>query len=121
MDLFGAETPAVRKDQAGAELTTDPHVSVRFVEVPGGFLPNEDNLELSDAEAEKFVGEADAVYAESEASLTETGPVDQGETDAALKAEKNTTILYKKSDEEDSDDPTTGAPSSRAAANRSTT
>ncbi len=104
MDLFGAETPTVRKDQAGAELTSDPRVSLRFTEVPGGFLPNEDNQELSDAEAEKFVGEADAVYAESEASLTEAGPMDLGEGDTALKAEKNTTILYKKSDEEDSGD-----------------
>ncbi len=105
MDLFGAETPAVRKDQAGAELTSDPRVSLRFVEVPGGFLPSEDNQELSDAEAEKFVGEADAVYAESEASLTEAGPVEQADGDNALMAEKNTTILYKKSDEEDSADP----------------
>lgn len=103
MDLFGAETPTVRKDQAGAELTTDPHVSVRFVEVPGGFLPNEDNQELSDGDAEKLVAEADAVYAESEASLTESAPLEAG-IEPELKAEKNTTILYKKLDEEDSGD-----------------
>ena len=105
MDLFGAETPAVHKDLPGAELTTDPHVSVRFVEVPGGFLPNEDNQELSDGEAEKLVAEADAVYAESEASLTELGLPDTGAGgEPELMAEKNTTILYKKSDEEDSGD-----------------
>ena len=105
MDLFGAETPAVHKDLPGAELTTDPHVSVRFVEVPGGFLPNEDNQELSDGEAEKLVAEADAVYAESEASLTESGLPDTGANgEPELMAEKNTTILYKKWDEEDTGD-----------------
>lgn len=105
MDLFGAETPTVRKDQAGAELTTDPHVSLRFIEVPGGFLPNEDNQELSDGEAEKLVAEADAVYAESEASLTESGLPETGAgSEPELNSEINTTILYKKSDEEDSGD-----------------
>jgi murein DD-endopeptidase MepM/ murein hydrolase activator NlpD len=105
MDLFGAEPPAVHKDLPGAELTTDPHVSVRFIEVPGGFLPNEDNQELSDSEAEKLVAEADAVYAESEASLTESGLPDIGAGgEPELMAEKNTTILYKKSDEEDNGD-----------------
>ncbi len=106
MDLFGNDTPIARKDQSGAELTSDPRVSVRFIEVPGGFLPSEDNQELSDSEAEKLVAETDAVYAESEASLTEAGPLEPGasEGEAATQAEKNTTILYKKSDEEDSGD-----------------
>ena len=106
MDLFGNDTPIARKDQSGAELTSDPRVSVRFIEVPGGFLPSEDNQELSDSESEKLVAETDAVYAESEASLTEAGPLDPGASDgeATAQAEKNTTILYKKSDEEDSGD-----------------
>ena len=105
MDLFGAETPIARKDQAGAELTSDPRVSVRFIEVPGGFLPNEDNQELSDSEAEKLVAETDAVYAESEASLTDAGPLDTGtDSETSLGAEKNTTVLYKKADEEDNGD-----------------
>jgi murein DD-endopeptidase MepM/ murein hydrolase activator NlpD len=108
MDLSGGDAPIVRKDQAGAELTSDPRVSVRFVEVPGGFLPSEDNQELSEDEAEKLVAEADAVYAESEASLTGAGPLDPDATaengESPLMAEKNTTILYKKSDEEDADD-----------------
>src|SRR5208337_4727071 len=105
MDLFGNDTPIARKDQSGAELTSDPRVSVRFIEVPGGFLPSEDNQELSDSEAEKLVAETDAVYAESEASLSETGPLDAdvvGQAGAA--PEKNTTILYKKQDEEDAND-----------------
>ncbi len=109
MDLFGNDTPIARKDQSGAELTSDPRVSVRFIEVPGGFLPSEDNQELSDAEAEKLVAETDAVYAESEASLSESGPLDPGaaaasDGQARAVAEKNTTILYKKSYEEESDD-----------------
>lgn len=108
MDLFGNDTPIARKDQSGAELTSDPRVSVRFIEVPGGFLPSEDGQELSGSEAEKLVAEADAVYAESEASLSGTDAQDllppAGIGEAALKAERNTTILYKKSDEEDNDD-----------------
>ncbi len=108
MDLFGNDTPVAHKDQSGAELTSDPRVSVQFVEVPGGFLPSEDNQELSDDEAEKLVAEADAVYAESEASLSGAGPLDPDAAaengESLLKAEKNTTILYKKTDEEDADD-----------------
>jgi murein DD-endopeptidase MepM/ murein hydrolase activator NlpD len=107
VDLFGNDTPIARKDQSGAELTSDPRVSVRFIEVPGGFLPSEDNQEISDADAEKLVAETDAVYAESEASLSDTGPdsasaVEGGQAQAV--AEKNTTILYKKSDEDESGD-----------------
>lgn len=101
MDLFGNNTPIAKKDQSGAELTSDPRVSVRFVEVPGGFLPSEDSQELSDAEAEKLVAEADAVYSEGEASLSDTA-VDPAESSQA--PEKNTTVLYKKSDEDESSD-----------------
>jgi murein DD-endopeptidase MepM/ murein hydrolase activator NlpD len=109
IDLLGNDTPIVRKDQSGAELTSDPRVSVRFIDVLGGFLPKEDNQELSDAEAEKLVAETDAIYSESEASLSDNGIGDQaaeaGAPGAAdIKPEKNTTILYKKADEEDSDD-----------------
>jgi murein DD-endopeptidase MepM/ murein hydrolase activator NlpD len=106
MDLAGNDAPIARKDQPGAELSSDPRVSVRFTEVPGGFLPNEDSQEISDDDAEKLVAEADAVYVESEASLTGAGPLDPDAEggEAPLKAEKNTTILYKKSDEESGDD-----------------
>ncbi len=109
IDLFGNDTPIARKDQSGGELTSDPRVSVRSIEVPGGFLPSEDNQDLSDNEVEKLVAEADAVYAESEASLSGTGASDSaseaGSTDqASAQAEPNTTVLYKKSDEEDNDD-----------------
>ncbi|MBI4724074.1 MAG: peptidoglycan DD-metalloendopeptidase family protein [Rhodomicrobium sp.] len=109
LDLMGNNTPIARKDQTGFELTSDPRVSVRYVEVPGGFLPREDNQELSSDEAEKLVAETDAVYAESEASLSEAGGPDFGSelvtSDEALaKPEMNTTVLYKKSDEEENYD-----------------
>jgi len=68
-------------------------------------LPSEDARELSDSDAEKLVAETDAVYSESEASLSDAGVLDPASAigDAA-KTEKNTTILYKKSDEDDSGD-----------------
>jgi murein DD-endopeptidase MepM/ murein hydrolase activator NlpD len=103
-DLFGNNTPIARKDQSGAELTSDPRVSVRFSEVPGGFLPSEDNQELSDSEVEKLVAETDAIYSESESSLSDGGAPGEaalGGGLAAAKAEKNTTILYKKTDDEE--------------------
>jgi murein DD-endopeptidase MepM/ murein hydrolase activator NlpD len=106
-DLFGNNTPILRKDQsAGAELVSDPRVSLRLSEVHGGFLPSEDNQELSDGEVEKLVAEADAIYSESDSSLSDAGasgegPDAPGAGQAAAKAEKNTTILYKKSDEDE--------------------
>ncbi|MGA7328215.1 MAG: M23 family metallopeptidase [Rhodomicrobium sp.] len=108
MSLFGNETPIARKDQTGVELTSDPRVTVRYIEVPGGFLPREDNQELSDEEAEKLVAETDAIYAESDASLSEADMGDSGPDSkvegAALKSEPNTTVLYKTGDDEDNED-----------------
>ncbi len=106
MDLFGNNAPIMRKDQTAYEITSDPRVTIRYREVPGGFLPREDNQELSDDEVEKVVAEADAVYAESETSLEpsdEQSDIKSTES-APAKPEKNTTILYKKSDEEDNED-----------------
>jgi murein DD-endopeptidase MepM/ murein hydrolase activator NlpD len=108
IDLFGNDTPIVRKDQTGGELTTDPRVSVRFVDVPGGFLPREDNQELSNDDVERLVAETDAVYAESDASLAGTifpdAKTDIRGASGAGSAERNTTTLYKKADEEDNED-----------------
>jgi murein DD-endopeptidase MepM/ murein hydrolase activator NlpD len=108
-DLFGNSTPIARKEQSGAELTSDPRVSVRFSEVLGGALPSEDNHELSDAEVEKLVAEADAIYSESESSLSEAGVSAEaqgmpGAGQAEAKAERNTTTLYKRADDEENDD-----------------
>lgn len=44
-------------------------VTSRLLELAGGFLPEEDKQELTDDEAERYVAEADAVYAESTAQL----------------------------------------------------
>jgi murein DD-endopeptidase MepM/ murein hydrolase activator NlpD len=44
-------------------------VTARLLELAGGFLPEEDKQELTDDEAERYVAEADAVYAESAAQL----------------------------------------------------
>ncbi len=106
--IFGNSTPIARKDQTGGELTSDPRVSVRFVDVPGGFLPREDHQEMADEEVEHFVADADALYTESEASLSGVNAqeieVGGGGEGAAASTEKNTTILFKKFDEEENDD-----------------
>jgi murein DD-endopeptidase MepM/ murein hydrolase activator NlpD len=44
-------------------------VTSRLLELAGGFLPEEDKQDLADEEAERYVAEADAVYAESAAQL----------------------------------------------------
>ncbi len=107
LDLFGNDTPIAKKEQAGGELTTDPRVSVKFIEVSGGFLPREDNQTLSNEDIEKLVAEADATYATSEAGALDAEAEALEEAIAApppLKAEKNTTILYKKSDDDDAEE-----------------
>ena len=108
-DLFGNDTPITRKDQAGGELTSDPRVSVRLIDVAGGFLPREDGQELSDTDVERLVAETDAVYAESDPSVAGAEALDtkQETKSAALapaQADKNTTILYKKTDDDDNED-----------------
>lgn len=106
--IFENSAPIARKDQTGGELTSDPRVSVRSVDAPGGFLPREDRQELTDEEVERLVAEADALYTESEASLT-GGPQNldleagKGELAAGV-PEKNTTVLYKRLEEEEADD-----------------
>jgi murein DD-endopeptidase MepM/ murein hydrolase activator NlpD len=47
----------------------DKRVETRLIDLAGGFLPREDGQELSTGEIERYVAEADAAYAESEASL----------------------------------------------------
>ena len=75
--------------------------------MPGGFLPREDHQELTDEEVEHAVAEADALYTESEASLSGASPqeIEVGcGAGAAASTEKNTTVLFKKFEEEESDD-----------------
>ena len=104
--LFGNSTPITKKDQTGGELSSDPRVSVRFVDVPGGFLPREDHQELTDDEAERLAGEADALYTESEASLSAPMPEEMNPEagKSANAVEKHTTVLFKKPEDEPADD-----------------
>ncbi len=107
-EIFGNSAPIARKDQTGAELTTDPRVSAHVIDVAGGFLPREDHQELSDQEAERLVAEADAIFSESDASIASAGD-QEGRFEvvsAAMPAaaEKNTTLLFKRFEEEESDD-----------------
>jgi hypothetical protein len=105
--IFGNSAPIVRKDQTGGELTFDPRVSVRFIDVPGGFLPREDRQELADEEVERLVAEADAIYAESDASIVSGAVQPEARSEAASAPalpEKNTTLLYKRFEEEENDD-----------------
>jgi murein DD-endopeptidase MepM/ murein hydrolase activator NlpD len=105
--IFGNEAPIARKDQTGAELTSDPRVSVRFIDVPGGFLPREDRQEMTDEEVERLVAEADAIYAESDASMISGASQQDTRSEAASAPalpEKNTTLLYKRFEDEESDD-----------------
>lgn len=87
-------------------------VSSRQLELAGGFLPEEDKQELTDDEAERYVAEADAVYAESAAQLRPAimpdedggegkagGPVAANEEKAALPP--HTTVLEKIVDDDD--------------------
>jgi murein DD-endopeptidase MepM/ murein hydrolase activator NlpD len=104
LTLFGSDTP-IKKEQAGAELSTDPRVTVRLVEAAGGFLPREDNQALSDSEAEKYVAEADALYAETDTAIVEVPEeVKPDAPPVRLAAERNTTILYKSTEEEASEE-----------------
>ena len=105
-EIFGNGTPIARKDQAQIELTADPRVSLRSIDVPGGFLPREDRQELTDQEAERFVAEADAIYAESDASISGALPEESrfDVTTSEARTEKNTTVLFKRFEDEESDD-----------------
>jgi len=105
--LYENSTPIARKDQSGGELSTDPRVSVRFIDVPGGFLPREDHVELTDDEIEHLVAEADAVYSESEVGLeggSRDAPPMSGTEYALAAPEPHTTVLLKKTEEEESSD-----------------
>ncbi len=104
-DILGNGATIARKDQTSGELTSDPRVSVHFVDLPGGFLPREDHQELTDEEIERMVAEADSIYAESDASIS--GPREskfEASGAATAEPEKNTSILYKKAEEEETDD-----------------
>jgi len=71
-DLYAKTNASNRKadqpDQA-EQAPDNAFLTVKMVELAGGFLPEEDHQELADNEVERYVAEADAVYAESAAQL----------------------------------------------------
>lgn len=111
LELFGNDAPIVQKDQqnGNGEATSDPRVTMRFVDVQGGFLPEEDGQELTKDEVERLVAETDAVYAESEATLAEVEVIAAPEaaaeplsgTGPVVLADQNTTILFKQGDDDE--------------------
>jgi murein DD-endopeptidase MepM/ murein hydrolase activator NlpD len=71
-DLYaerGQETdkPAEQKTVSTAPLLD--HVNAKSIDMQGGFLPEEDNQELTDVEVERYIAEADAFYAENAAQM----------------------------------------------------
>lgn len=76
-DLYAAETNSSDgKETQTVQLGKAPdndYVTTRLVELAGGFLPVEDGQVLNDDEIERYVAEADIVYAESAAQLRPDG------------------------------------------------
>jgi murein DD-endopeptidase MepM/ murein hydrolase activator NlpD len=71
-DLYAERAPETGKPAEQKPLFTAPlldHVSAKSIDLAGGFLPEEDNQELSDVEVERYIAEADAFYAESAAQM----------------------------------------------------
>ncbi len=127
LDLYTDSGPEAAKAPDQKQLSGAPlleHVSLRQLDTAGGFLPEEDNQELTDVEVERYVAEADAFYAESAAQMRPAiipGSGEDGEVaedaDAAnsgqavasaekVKAQPRTTIIEKLVDDEDSGDET---------------
>jgi len=71
-DLYAERKDAEKGASQSSQTEKAPHnefLRAKFVDLAGGFLPNEDGQELTDDEVERHVAEADAVYAESAAQL----------------------------------------------------
>lgn len=84
----GAKQSASQPDKT-ENAPDNEHLRAKFVDLAGGFLPNEDGQELTDEEVERHVAEADAVYAESAAQLR-PGLLPSSGNDGAIPA--NTSI-----------------------------
>jgi murein DD-endopeptidase MepM/ murein hydrolase activator NlpD len=71
-DLYADRGPENVKTAEQGQAASTPlldHVSARSIDMQGGFLPEEDNQELTDVEVERYVAEADAFYAENAAQM----------------------------------------------------
>lgn len=119
-DLYAEKKDSGKKRATANQQKEAPHnafLTVNFVELAGGFLPAEDQQELSEEDAERVVAEADVVFAETapqaelaalgsdyieEGSATADNLEDAAEADRAL---THTTILHKTPESEtDKDD-----------------
>ncbi len=120
--LYSDTTPV-----GGEEIPSDAPqaVSVNFVDVPGGLVPQADGIELESAEVDRYVAEAveSFAYAEGPASMEVTGATGgpanaqasmlhlasyrpEGQL-AAPRMTPNTTVIHKTVDEEDADEEAT--------------
>lgn len=71
-DLYVEKSQDSRKPLQADQSDRAPHnqfMTIRIVELAGGFLPEEDGQTLTDDDIERHVAEADAIYAESAAQL----------------------------------------------------
>jgi murein DD-endopeptidase MepM/ murein hydrolase activator NlpD len=113
-DLYVEKGGENRKASQADQAEKAPHnqfMTMRIVELAGGFLPEEDGQVLADEEIERHVAEADAIYAESAAQLrpglladgSESGD-QQPQTPESQPADAkltHTTVLDKIPDEDD--------------------
>lgn len=119
-DLYAEKKEAAEKSKAVEHSEKAPHndfMTVHIVDLAGGFLPEEDQQQLSEEAAERIIAEADVVLAEAIAqprySAVDAELLGEGSTNAdsieeiaaAEEALKHTTVLEKTLIPEDSDDP----------------
>jgi murein DD-endopeptidase MepM/ murein hydrolase activator NlpD len=123
-DLYADKGPDVERASERKQVSSAPllaHVSAKAIELAGGFLPEEDGQELTDVEVERYVAEADAVYAESAAQMRPAAVPGSEDAEVAedadgasnapavanaekVKAPPRTSILEKLPDDEDAAD-----------------
>lgn len=105
VELYSSETKsAIQKtSEAQAGPVVDERVETRLLDLAGGFLPQEDGQVLTDAEIQRLIAEADAVYAESEANLRpsilpETASAEEiaAEAEAGAKGPARKHIIHQK-------------------------
>ena len=119
-DLYAEKKKTADKNNTVEQSEKAPHndfLTMHIVELAGGFLPEEDQQQLSEEAAERIVAEADVVLAEASAqpriSAADAELIDEGSTDAdsieeiaaAEKALKHTTTLEKTFEPVVGDDP----------------
>jgi murein DD-endopeptidase MepM/ murein hydrolase activator NlpD len=116
-DLYVDKKTSESRPSQAPQSESAPHnqfLTARVLELGGGFLPDEDGQVLSDDEVERYVAEADVVYAESTAQLRpailpedEAGGKPSGqiaENGEKPEALVHTTVLEKIGEEDDAED-----------------